>query len=252
MQCTSCGLTIHPGEAKCASCGTPAPSHTSEFSSYLSSNDPIPYIPYSTPNSTPTTTNKVPLTSEQNRSAQKLLDSGPKETSTIIPQQRPTQKGLSQHQIHPAFTGLLLLAITLLMVMGLGTAFYATILHPAELNAHATAVAQGVLATQATATATAKAHSPQSIYNRITSKNPLFTDPLDGQQSSLWGKYSNGSSSCSFTGVAYHIQISAKDFFYTCLSTGGVFNDCVFQVQMRIIKGLGAGIIFRSTNSEFA
>ncbi len=243
MYCTSCGMIIQPGEANCTSCGTPAPSHASEFSSYLSSDDPLPYIPYSAP---PATT-QAPLTP-----AQTLLESSPKETSTMVTQQQQAQKWPSHRQLHPAFTGLLLLVITLLIVMGAGTAFYATIFHPAELNAHATAVAQGVLSSQANATSTATANSPQNIYNLITSKNPSFTDPLDGQHSGLWGKYGNGSSSCAFSGDAYHIQIAAKDFFYSCPSTGGNFTNCIFQVQMRIIKGLGAGIIFRSTNSVFA
>lgn len=238
MRCTSCGLTIIPGEAKCASCGTPAPSHTSEFSSYLSNDDPIPYIPYSAS----TATTQAPLTSEQQSTAQTLLDSSPKEPTTLV----------TQHQLHPAFTGLLLLAIALLIVMGAGTALYATIFHPVELNAYATAVAQGVLSTQANTTATATANSPQNIYNLVTGKNPSFTDPLDGQHSGLWGKYSNGRSSCAFANGAYHIQISAQDTYYTCLSTGGDFTNYVFQVQLKTIKGSEAGIIFRSTNSIFA
>ena len=172
MRCSSCGMAIYPGEAKCASCGTPAPSLASEFSSYLSSDDPIPYIPYSAP----TATTQAPLTAEQKSTPQTLLDSSPKETSTLV----------TQHQLHPAFIGLLLLAITLLIVMGVGTALYATILHPVELNAYATAVTQGVLTTQANATITATANSPQNIYNLTTGKNPSFTDPLDGQHSGLW------------------------------------------------------------------
>jgi 3-keto-disaccharide hydrolase len=214
MRCSSCGMTIYPGEAKCASCGTPAPSLASEFSSYLSSDDPIPYIPYSAP----TETTQAPLTSEQKSTAQTLLDSSTKDTSTLVTQQQQAQKRPSQRQLHPAFTGLLLLAIT----------------------------------TQANATATTTANSPQNIYNLTTGKNPSFTDPLDGQHSGLWGKYSNGSSSCAFANGAYHIQISAQETYYTCLSTGGDFTNYVFQVQFKIIKGSEAGIIFRSTNSIFA
>jgi hypothetical protein len=238
MRCSSCGLTIYPGEAKCASCGTLAPSHASEFSSYLSSDDPIPYTPYSAP----TATTQAPPSSGQKSTMQTLLDSSPKETSTLV----------TKRQLHPAVTGLLLLAITLLIVMGAGTALYATILHPTELNTYATAVAQGVLTTQANATATATANSPQNIYNLTIGKNPSFTDTLDGQHSGLWGKSSNGSSSCTFANGAYHLQISAKDFYYSCLSTGGDFLNCVFQVQLKIITGLGAGLIFRSTNSAFS
>lgn len=248
MRCSSCGMSIYPGEAKCASCGTPAPSLASEFSSYLSSDDPIPYIPYSAP----TATTQAPLTAEQKSTAQTLLDSSPKDTSTLVTQQQQAQKRPSQRQLHPAFTGLLLLAITLLIVMGAGTVLYATILHPVELNAYTTAVAQGELTTQANATATTTANSPQNIYNLTTGKNPSFTDPLDGQHSGLWGKYSNGSSSCAFAKGAYHIQISAQETYYTCLSSVGDFTNYVFQVQFRIIKGSEAGIIFRSTNSIFA
>jgi hypothetical protein len=247
MQCTSCGSTIYSGKSKCASCGTPIPDAGSEFSSYLSSDDPIPYIPYSTP----TAPSQSSLTSEQKSRAQTTSQGSSKETSTLVPTQQPLQKGLSQYKLHPAFAGLLLLLISLLIFMGFGTIFYATIIHPNELDAHATAVAQDVLRTQANATAIAKADSPQTIYNLITKTNPLFTDALNGQQSSLWGNSSNGNSSCGFMNGSYHIRISANDFFYSCLSPGSNFTNYVFQVQLKLIKGVNAGIVFRSTHAEY-
>lgn len=209
MQCTTCGQIINPDESECASCGTPIPSQESEFSSYLSSDDHLPYIAYNTP----AATSQTSLTSEQKSRPQTLSQSSLKETSNLIPKQPSLQKGPSQHQLHPAFAGILILSISLLIFMGFGTAFYATIIHPNELDAHATAVAQEVLTTQANATAIAKAHSPQNIYNLITSKAPTFSDSLNGQQGSLWGNNSNGNSSCGFMNDAYHIQVSTNDFF---------------------------------------
>ncbi|HKF37752.1 MAG TPA: family 16 glycoside hydrolase, partial [Ktedonobacteraceae bacterium] len=92
------------------------------------------------------------------------------------------------------------------------------------------------------------ANSPQSIYNQITSKSPTFEDPLDGRHTSLWDNQGNGDTDCVFTNGALHIHIAAKNLDYSCLAPGNGFSDFVFQVQMTIIKGYDAGIIFRAND----
>lgn len=126
----------------------------------------------------------------------------------------------------------------------------AAIFHPAELNAQATAVTQGILTSQSLATATAIADSPQNIYGRIIHTAPTISDALHDQNHSLWTDNSNSSSNCSFTNGAYHIHVAPLHNFYDCLATGG-FSNFVFRVQMTFIAGDYAGIMFRSATSSF-
>jgi len=246
MQCTLCGMTIQTGVSNCPSCGSSVKSNTSEFSPYHLSDDAIPYIP----DSSSSTTSSTPHTSQQSYTAQPLLDHSLQPSSGTAAQTQPTQQESLQRPHHPLFTALLSITLVLLIIMGGGTTYYATIFHRVELNAHATAVAQGVLTTQARATATANANSPQGIYNQITNKSPTFEDPLDGQHIGLWGNQGNGDTGCVFTNGAYHIRMSAKDFYYSCLAAGSAFSDFVFQVQVTIIKGYEAGIMFRANDPE--
>lgn len=242
MQCTSCGMIVQPGEAKCNSCGTPVPSNTSDFSSYLE-DDAIPYIPYE--NSSLATS--LSYISQQKQTEQPILHHSPQSLPGANLQSKPARQEAPRQQ-RPMYMAALLIELVLLIIIGSGTIYYAAALHPAELNAHATAVAQNVFATQTNATATAHANSPQSIYNQITRKNPLFVDPLDGQHSSIWGKHNQGDASCAFANGAYHIYLSAKEYYYDCLASGSEYGDFVYQVQATIIKGFYAGIIFRSNN----
>jgi hypothetical protein len=246
MQCTSCGMNIQIGEAKCSSCGTPVQPDTSDFSPYLPGEDVIPYMPYSSSTTLP----PAAYTSEQSHTAQSLPDHSLQISSETAPHPQSAQQEPPEQPHHPVYTALLLVTLVLLIIMGGGTTYYAAAFHPAELNARATAVAQSVLAAQAQAKATANASSPQSIYNQITSRSPSLADPLDGRYFGLWGDQSQRNTSCAFINGAYHIRISANDFFYYCFAASNDFSNFVFQVQVTIIKGFEAGIIFRANDPE--
>jgi hypothetical protein len=246
MQCTSCGMNIQIGEAKCSSCGTPVQPDTSDFSPYLPGEDVIPYIPNSSSTALPPAT----YTSQQSHTVQSLPDHSLQISSETAPHPQSAQQGPPEQPHHPVYTALLLVTLVLLIIMGGGTTYYAAAFHPAELNARATAVAQSVLAVQAQATATANASSPQSIYTQITSRSPSLADLLDGRHIGLWGDQRKGDTSCAFINGAYHIRISANDFFYYCLASSNDFSHFIFQVQVTIIKGFDAGIMFRSFNPQ--
>lgn len=255
MQCTLCGMNIQIGESKCSSCGTPVQTNTSEFSPYLPGDDAIPYIPHesvmtTSPNEASRTTLSTPHASQQSHDASSLPDYSPQPSNAIVPQTQPAQQEPPQRPHHPVYTALLLTTLALLIIMGGGTTYYAIAFHPAELNAHATVVAQSVLAAQARATATANANSPQSIYNQITSKSPTFEDPLNGQHIGLWGNQGNGDTGCAFANGAYHIRFPARTSIFYCLTPGNEFSNFVFQVQVTIIKGYDSGILFRANDPE--
>ena len=246
MRCPSCGIEIQPGGAKCPSCGSSL--DTSEEVSYFEDDvDSIPYVPYRfDPMGQVSTTSPVSASG----TTQQLLVSSTRLTpeTNVQPLKQPEQ---FQYQGISKITGILLTILVLLGIIGgSGVISYAAIFHPAELNAQATAVTRGILTSQSLATATAIANSPQKIYDRITQTTPIITDELHDQNHSKWIGNGNGSSKCSFNNGAYHIHITPIDDFYECLARGE-YSNFVFRVQMSIIAGGFAGVIFRSTPSIY-
>jgi hypothetical protein len=147
------------------------------------------------------------------------------------------------------------MAITLSAILALliiggagGLIYYATGPYPAEQHAQATAVVQNVLAQQQQANAQATANiatlTPQELYTRITSEKPAITDPLDNANHSIFIAVSSPTSSCGFTGGAYHASESAK-FISPCIAPAVGVSNFAFQAQMTIIKGDSGGLIFR-------
>src|SRR5712692_4599348 len=123
MQCTSCGMNIQIGEAKCSSCGTPVQTNTSEFSPYLPGDDAIPYIPHesvmtTSPNEASRTTLSTLHASQQSLDVSSLPDYSPRPSNAIVPQTQPAQR--PHHQI---YTALLLISLALLIIMGGGTTY---------------------------------------------------------------------------------------------------------------------------------
>src|SRR5258706_15604158 len=103
----------------------------------------------------------------------------PNETRLNVMPQRP--------QIFSAMNITLLAVIVLFLVAGgSGLAYYAQVIHPNDLHAQATVVAQTVLEAQGQSTAqaslqlsaTAAALTPQQIYAQATSGTPVINDPL--------------------------------------------------------------------------
>ncbi len=126
---------------------------------------------------------------------------------------------------------LLLIIITLVIIGSGGLVYYTTTIHPAALNAQATAVAQNFL--------TAQAMTPAGIYAQATSSRPVINDPLSSPNNSAW----QSGVGCTFTGGAYHVAVNGASNG-TC-SARGTFSNFAFQVQVTVIKGIGGGLGFR-------
>jgi eukaryotic-like serine/threonine-protein kinase len=84
------------------------------------------------------------------------------------------------------------------------------------------------------------------MYNNATRRPPALDDPLrDNHKGNSWDEGTNTSGgTCAFTGGAYHVSQSGTDYFENC--TGPSFSNFIFEVQMKIIKGNGGGVIFRA------
>jgi hypothetical protein len=272
MQCSSCGTNLQPGMTKCPSCGTPVSTDTSD-SPYEENAGAVPYIPY-TPlkereaapasSAAPATpaAQESPRSSESAGAAPQQaappagsgpLAQAPAAQPFAAQQVAPVQPAAAQQP--PQRQGLSPMAITLSAILALliiggagGLIYYATGPYPAEQHAQATAVVQNVLAQQQQANAQATANiatlTPQELYTRITSEKPAITDPLDNANHSIFIAVSSPTSSCGFTGGAYHASESAK-FISPCIAPAVGVSNFAFQAQMTIIKGDSGGLIFR-------
>ncbi|HEV2580111.1 MAG TPA: protein kinase [Ktedonobacteraceae bacterium] len=129
------------------------------------------------------------------------------------------------------------------------TAFPKNATSTANANVQATQVAQyyGML----TATATAF----QNLYSGSTSGNPNLNDPLGSNMLGYgWqeGTFNPGGA-CKFSGNAYHVSITAANYYQPCIAGRTNFANFAFEVQMKIINGDCGGLIFRgnSANGQF-
>jgi len=151
-----------------------------------------------------------------------------------------------------------LIGLTLLVVSGIG---FFSLIHVNQVtsnnanatttaNAHATATTAAFYAITPTANATATATGLQNVYNIATDRPPALDDPLrDNSKSNSWDEGTNTSGgTCAFKGGAYHVSQSNTNYFQYC--AGPNFSNFVFEVQMKIIKGDGGGIILRANTSN--
>ncbi len=245
MQCRTCGTGIPNGATQCPMCGAHVTTTFTalDTNAYEIESEAIPFIPYSPQiaafKASPTAGTKVTQTSPAIQPVDPLQS-----------QQMPLQKEFVQSTPLLTRVGMFLLILLALLIVGSGSGMlvYATAIHPAELQANATAVAQGIVIGEMRATATVNAQSPQHMYNLITSHSPTLSDPLNGQTSSVWSVKSIGTKSCSFSNGAYHLRLAPKDIYINCPTPGVHYHNFIYQVQLAIINGFDGGISFRSYN----
>ncbi len=168
----------------------------------------------------------------------------------------------------PAVLTALLGIAALLILGGGGLTYYFTIFQSNQLHAQATATAQAQLqrTAQVNAASTASAHTtatahvaatatainltPEELYASVTSRTPVFEDPLTGSNDTNWNTYTaRDGSGCGFTAGALHVTALRPDDFSVCLAPKSNYSDFAFQVQLTLLKGDAnnvAGFVFRS------
>jgi hypothetical protein len=101
--------------------------------------------------------------------------------------------------------------------------------------------------------ATTTSREALQIYTSVLKREPDFVSLRSREDSTIWESKSTSSGYCSFANAAYHVYVSATksshDLTY-CFPNGHTFENFVLQVQMTIVRGNGAGIIFRANTSE--
>jgi hypothetical protein len=175
-------------------------------------------------------------------------------------------------------TILLIVLALLIMSGGFGLIYYSTVYHPNQLHMQATATAQtsqtmvarvtatanaqatgtAVAIVNATATAQAQATADviatatalQNIYSSATQGTPALNESLSGNTGSNWDEdQAQGGGGCAFTGGAYQASIYSKGFYFTCIANNTNFSNFAFQVQMKVSRGDGGGLVFRGNSS---
>jgi hypothetical protein len=272
MQCTICGMTLQPEAAICPSCGAPTIHNP-----YDTSEDVIPYISQEPSTNTLSTLSDTPSQQELQQVAsdtepsqekpltgnglqddkmiQTLPEGGLDQISRGMPQ-TPNQQVPAPRQ-SPSSRIILLFAALIVLILGEGggLVYYATIFVPHELRIQATAVAHAVsteyIQKTIQASATAAAITPQDIYMKSTSGNPVLTSLTSSEDSSTWEKVNviGSVGTCNFTDGAYHV-LAPSQGSSTCISKRSDFSNFAFQVQMTIVKGDVGGIIFRAHSAD--
>jgi serine/threonine protein kinase len=82
----------------------------------------------------------------------------------------------------------------------------------------------------------------------ITSGMPLLSDDLSSSIISDWYVDNN---SCIFTGGTYHVRVKQAGSFATCESNVLSYDNAALQVDVSLLSGSNAGLIFRANDQQY-
>lgn len=260
MYCTNCQAPLLSTGDICPFCGTPIPFRGEDMPPAISpiteSSEDTPYTEFGPLVETVSLSRGRSISSEIVPFApapqiisqtQPQLPYQPQPflpSSPPFPIPTPAQKSQSNQRFGiwlSTFATLLILFI----LSGAGLIYYTAVAHPAELNVHATAVAQNFLTVQA------RDNSPQYIYMQATSKIPSVSDPLSNQHSGQPNLLPDDAAlGCSFQAGAYHVLVQQQYRSNDCDGSTS-FTNFALQIQMTIIQGRAGGILFRMKNTFY-
>jgi hypothetical protein len=82
----------------------------------------------------------------------------------------------------------------------------------------------------------------------VASQAPLLTDSLSSDTNGSW---SNDGQTCSFQNGTYHVLVSQVSFLQLCTNTNFTMNNGGIKVDLSLLKGSDAGIIYRKSSDQF-
>jgi len=231
----------------CPSCGTPVSPDASDFVSYESGVDTVPYISYgpfmetsSLSSSQQSRPGPPPYAQPQTyTNPQFYIGVQPPPVASIQP--LPVQP---QRRNLPVVIAVLLIVLALLAGSGLTYYYVTTIARPAQLQTQATAATTQTL-TSVQNTSTITATNPQDLYIQATSGTPALDTASGSQNASDWvGEAPSGNVSCTFSGTA--LRATASQQVSLCLDRSSSFNNFAYQAKATITQGDIIGLIFRA------
>jgi eukaryotic-like serine/threonine-protein kinase len=143
------------------------------------------------------------------------------------------------------------LVLTILLIISSGLIYYARLFPspvPPVVSSITTAQETQTVVARGTqqAVATFASQPTQEIYTLATRGSPFINDPLNNKGKSTWESVKASTRSCTFSSGAYHVQVSGKSVYTSCLARNNTFHNFAYEVEMSIVKGDDAGIVFRS------
>jgi serine/threonine protein kinase len=82
----------------------------------------------------------------------------------------------------------------------------------------------------------------------ISSSTPLLADDLS---SSIIGGWNVDGNACIFTGGSYHVLVKQADYLVQCVSNILSYDNVALQVDVSLLSGNDAGLIFRANGQQF-
>ena len=252
MRCRSCGASLEARVATCPSCGTPVPPDASDFTSYESGVDTVPYISFGPFVETSSLSSSQQSHSSPQPYAQPQTYANPQFYIGIQPPTVPSMQPLPniaqqplpvqpQRRNLPLVIAVLLIILALLAGSGLTYYYVTTIARPAQHQTPATtATTQTLTSVQSTSTITAT--NPQDLYTQATSGTPALDTSTNSQSASDWQAPSDNVR-CTFSGTALHAIASRQASL--CFDRSTSFDNFAYQAQATITQGDASGLLFR-------
>jgi serine/threonine protein kinase len=89
---------------------------------------------------------------------------------------------------------------------------------------------------------------PLATASAITSSAPAVQDDLS---TDFIGGWYVDNTSCTFVGGTYHVIVKQANFLQTCASSIFSFDNAALQVDVSLLSGNNAGLIFRANNQQY-
>jgi eukaryotic-like serine/threonine-protein kinase len=166
----------------------------------------------------------------------------------------PVAAGKPSHGIREL---LLLGLVFIVVVSGIGFGFYAIAKNNQAGTANdnlagqstpSPAVTAATTPTTATATITPTTNAATALAKSITSGTPVFADNLSSNTAGRW----DANSTCVFQNGSYHVFDQRTNDLAACGSNTLVFDNVAMQVDVSLLSGNDAGLIFRYNNQSGA
>jgi eukaryotic-like serine/threonine-protein kinase len=107
---------------------------------------------------------------------------------------------------------------------------------------------KGTPATRTGVTRLSPQQVPLATANAITSAAPALQDDLS---TDFIGGWYVDNTSCTFAGGAYHVIVKQANFLQTCESSTFSFDNAALQVDVSLLSGSNAGLIFRASDQRY-
>jgi eukaryotic-like serine/threonine-protein kinase len=120
--------------------------------------------------------------------------------------------------------------------------------HPSQPTRVNTAQAKDTSTPVANVTPVASEQQAVADERAITSSTPLLVDDLSSSVISSWNVDDNN---CIFIGGTYHVIAKQANFLVPCESNILTYDNAAFQVDVSLLSGSMAGLVFRANDQQF-